>query len=103
MRFAILFFSYFTIPYTLSTEFVFSALTTNLDVVPFWQVIKVISVLLSSERNGSKSSGSTVVISVILGIQFMMGSVEEKAKIKDSLIPFVIGCIVDCIVMYNSS
>lgn len=35
-----------------------------------------------------------VVISVVLGIQFMIGSVEEKAKIKDALIPFVIGCIV---------
>lgn len=35
-----------------------------------------------------------VVISGILGIQFMIGSAEEKAKIKDALIPFVIGCIV---------
>lgn len=35
-----------------------------------------------------------VIISVILGIQFMIGSVEEKAKIKDALIPFVIGCVV---------
>lgn len=35
-----------------------------------------------------------VIISGILGIQFMLGSAEEKAKIKDALIPFVIGCIV---------
>lgn len=35
-----------------------------------------------------------VVISAILGIKFMIGSVEEKAEIKDSLIPFIIGCIV---------
>lgn len=35
-----------------------------------------------------------VAISGILGIQFMIGSAEEKAKIKDSLIPFIIGCIV---------
>lgn len=35
-----------------------------------------------------------VVISGILGIKFMIGSVEEKAQIKDALIPFVIGCIV---------
>ena len=35
-----------------------------------------------------------VVISGVLGIQFMMASVEEKAKIKEQLIPFVIGCIV---------
>lgn len=35
-----------------------------------------------------------VIVSGILGIQFIIGSVEEKAKIKDALIPFVIGCIV---------
>lgn len=35
-----------------------------------------------------------VIVSAVLGIQFMIGSVEEKAKVKDALIPFVIGCIV---------
>ena len=35
-----------------------------------------------------------VIISGILGIKFMIGSVEEKAQVKDSLIPFIIGCIV---------
>lgn len=35
-----------------------------------------------------------VLISAILGIKFMIGSVEEKAQVKDSLVPFVIGCIV---------
>lgn len=35
-----------------------------------------------------------VVIAAILGIKFMIGSAEEKAQIKDALIPFVIGCIV---------
>lgn len=35
-----------------------------------------------------------IIVSGILGIQFMVGSAEEKAKIKDSLIPFIIGCIV---------
>lgn len=35
-----------------------------------------------------------VIIAGILGIKFMIGSVEEKAQIKDALIPFVIGCIV---------
>ena len=38
--------------------------------------------------------GIAVIISGILGIKFMMGSVEEKAQVKDQLIPFVIGCIV---------
>lgn len=35
-----------------------------------------------------------VIIAGILGIKFMIGSVEEKAQIKDSLIPFIIGCVV---------
>ena len=35
-----------------------------------------------------------VIISGILGINFMIGSVEEKAQIKDALVPFIIGCIV---------
>lgn len=38
--------------------------------------------------------GVAVIVSGILGIKFMMGSVEEKAQIKDQLVPFVIGCIV---------
>ena len=35
-----------------------------------------------------------VIVSSILGIKFMIGSVEEKAQIKEALVPFVIGCIV---------
>lgn len=35
-----------------------------------------------------------VLVSGILGIKFMIGSAEEKAQIKDALVPFVIGCIV---------
>lgn len=35
-----------------------------------------------------------VIVGTILGIQFITGSVEQKAKVKDSLIPFVIGCVV---------
>lgn len=35
-----------------------------------------------------------VVIAAILGIKFMIGSVEEKAQVKDSLVPFIIGCVV---------
>ena len=38
--------------------------------------------------------GIAVIVSVVLGIKFMIGSVEEKAQVKDALIPFVIGCIV---------
>lgn len=35
-----------------------------------------------------------VIIATVLGIKFMIGSVEEKAKVKDAMIPFIIGCIV---------
>lgn len=33
-------------------------------------------------------------IGMIIGIQFIMGSVEEKAKIKETLVPYVIGVFV---------
>lgn len=36
----------------------------------------------------------TVVIGGILGIKFMIASAEDKAKIKEMMIPYVIGCIV---------
>lgn len=35
-----------------------------------------------------------VIIGIILGIQFMTGSVEQKAKVKDALVPYIVGCIV---------
>lgn len=35
-----------------------------------------------------------VVYIGILGMKFMMGSVEEKAQIKETLIPFIVGCVV---------
>lgn len=34
------------------------------------------------------------IIGMVLGMQFITGSVEQKAKVKDSLIPFVVGCVV---------
>ncbi len=35
-----------------------------------------------------------VLIGSIMGIKFMIGSVEEKAEIKAALVPFAIGCVV---------
>lgn len=35
-----------------------------------------------------------VVYIGILGIKYMAGSVEEKAEIKETLIPFIVGCVV---------
>ena len=36
----------------------------------------------------------TVIVSAIIGIKIMLGSVEEKAEIKEQLVPYIIGCIV---------
>lgn len=35
-----------------------------------------------------------LIVGAVLGLQFIIGSTEEKAKIKESLIPYVIGSIV---------
>ena len=35
-----------------------------------------------------------VVVGAILGIQLMLASAEDKASVKEALIPFVVGCIV---------
>ena len=37
---------------------------------------------------------TAVVVASVLGIQFMLGSIEEKAKVREALISFVIGCVV---------
>ena len=36
----------------------------------------------------------SVVVGLILGITFMMASAEDKAKVKEALIPYIVGCIV---------
>ena len=36
----------------------------------------------------------TVIIGGILGIQFMVASADGKAKIKEALVPYIIGCVV---------
>ncbi len=35
-----------------------------------------------------------VIVAMILGIQFMVASADEKAKVKEALLPFIVGCIV---------
>lgn len=37
---------------------------------------------------------AAVIVASILGVQFMIGSVEEKAKVKNAMVIFVIGCII---------
>ena len=34
----------------------------------------------------------SIIVGVIIGIKYMMGSVEEKAKYKELLIPYLAGC-----------
>ena len=35
-----------------------------------------------------------VIVAAILGIQFIRGSMEQQAKVKEAIIPYIIGCIV---------
>jgi len=35
-----------------------------------------------------------IITAMILGIQFMISSADEKAKVKEALVPFVVGCAV---------
>lgn len=35
-----------------------------------------------------------IIVAMVLGIQFMMASADEKAKVKEALLPFLVGCIV---------
>ena len=35
-----------------------------------------------------------VIIAMVIGIQFMAASADEKAKVKEALLPFVVGCAV---------
>ena len=38
--------------------------------------------------------GVSVLIATVMGIKFIIGSVEQKAEIKEMLIPFVLGCVI---------
>lgn len=35
-----------------------------------------------------------VIVATVLGIQFMIGGAEGQAKVKEMLVPFVVGCVV---------
>lgn len=35
-----------------------------------------------------------IIVAMVLGIQFMAASADEKAKVKEAILPFVVGCIV---------
>ena len=36
----------------------------------------------------------SVIVITILGIKYIIGSVETKAEIKDTMVPFIVGCVV---------
>lgn len=40
------------------------------------------------------ATAAVVIIGVYLGVKFMMSTVEDKAKVKESLIPYIAGCVV---------
>lgn len=35
-----------------------------------------------------------VIIGAVIGVQFIVGSVEGKAKIQEALVPYIVGCVV---------
>jgi len=39
------------------------------------------------------ATGVSVIVGLVIGIRYMMGSVEAKAKYKELLLPYIIGCI----------
>ena len=47
-----------------------------------WSAIMIIGTVLA------------VIIAMVLGIQFMLGSTEQKAEVKEKLIPFIVGCVI---------
>ena len=52
------------------------------DASSIFKILSTIGVILS------------VIIGGILGIKFMMASAEDKAQIKEMLIPYIVGCVV---------
>lgn len=36
----------------------------------------------------------SVIVATVLGVQFMIGGAEGKAKVMEMLVPFIIGCVV---------
>ena len=52
------------------------------DASSIFKILSTIGVILS------------VIIGGILGIKFMLASAEDKAQIKEMLIPYIVGCVV---------
>ena len=52
------------------------------EISDIYNIVTTIGVVLS------------VVIGAILGIKFMAGTVDEQVKVKETLVPYAVGCIV---------
>lgn len=54
-------------------------------------VVGKVGIILGAIRNISVVV--SVIVLMIIGFKYMIGSVEEKANYKASMLPYVIGCI----------
>lgn len=36
----------------------------------------------------------SVIVGSLIGIKFMFGGIEEKVKMKEVIIPYIIGCVI---------
>lgn len=61
-------------------EFNTTEFKTNIDAI--YNILVIIGTVLA------------VIIGGVLGIKFMLASAEDKAKIKEALIPYIVGCVV---------
>ena len=55
------------------------------------RLVKIANVIIGAVQ--LVGSGISVIAIIIIGIKYMMGSVEEKAEYKKTMIPYVVGCI----------
>mgnify|MGYP004551207837 CR=1 FL=1 len=52
---------------------------------------KKVGIILAAIRN--ISAVASVIVLMIIGFKYMIGSVEEKANYKATMIPYIIGCV----------
>lgn len=55
------------------------------------KIVDKIGVILGAVRNISVVT--SVIVLMIIGIKYMLGSVEEKANYKATMWPYIIGCL----------
>lgn len=54
-------------------------------------VLDIVGVILGTLRNAS--AVVAVIAIMIMGVKYILGSVEEKANYKETMFPYIIGCI----------